>query len=111
LFAGLIYAAGGIAATLAHIALQTGFGLNTMAGLLQGESSILSVFFSSFRLMSFAIGFAIGAIIIREVRRIAHTQLIAPEVGESGAAAAAPVVKTWLNRRHGRGRRAMLHKA
>jgi len=76
-FTGLIYAFGGIAATLAHIALQTGSGLSTQARILEDSGAAAGVFFSSFRMMSFVIGFAIGAIIIREVRQIAHTQLIA----------------------------------
>lgn len=41
------------------------------------------MFFSSFRVMSLIIGFAIGAIVIREVRQIAHTQLIAGSDGEA----------------------------
>jgi len=76
-FTGLMYAFGGIAATLAHIALQTGSGLSTQARILEDSGAAAGVFFSSFRMMSFVIGFAIGAIIIREVRQIAHTQLIA----------------------------------
>ncbi len=89
-FTGLIYALGGIAATLAHIALNTGSGLATQARILQDTGAAVDVFFSSFRMMSFVIGFAIGAIIIREVRQIAHTQLIAGNEQDSAREPARP---------------------
>ncbi len=75
-FTGLIYAAGGVASTLAHIALKTGSGIGATARIIDGTDSAFTLFFGSFRMISFVIGFAIGAIIIREVRQIAHTQLI-----------------------------------
>jgi hypothetical protein len=74
---GFIYVAGGLASVIAHIALKTGSGLNYMERIAT-EKGTLWVFFGNFRLMSFVIGFAIGAIIVREVRRIAHAKLIAP---------------------------------
>ncbi len=76
LFAGLIYTAGGFAATILHIAFKTTSGLSIMARALGDQGDIASVFLSPFRFMSLGIGFAIGAIIVREIRQIAHTQLI-----------------------------------
>ncbi len=75
---GLIYVAGGLASVTAHMALKTGSGLRYLERLSTSEASPFWVFFGNFRLMSFVIGFIIGAIIVREVRRIAHAKLIAP---------------------------------
>ena len=73
---GLIYSIGGLGSVIAHMALRTGSGLRSLEKL--HASGAVQVFFGEFRLVGFLIGFAIGAIIIREVRRIAHAQLIAP---------------------------------
>ncbi len=78
LAAGIIYSVGGIGSVIAHIAFRTGSGLRALEKLQNPASGAHEVFLGEFRLVGFLIGFAIGAIIVREVRRIAHAQLIAP---------------------------------
>lgn len=82
---GFIYFLGGIASTLLAIALRTGSGLRNLQTVSDPEKGVASVFLSDFRLMSFLTGFLIGAIIVREVRHIAHVQLIADDEEETEA--------------------------
>lgn len=85
LFLAAIYAIGSIAAFMTHIALGTAFGERLEKALADGSLRFLVMM-----AMNGTVGFVVGAAIVRDVRRIAHSHVLARPAGMDQGAAARP---------------------